>query len=177
MSTKGQSLLELVVVIGVSVLVIGSLTFATISSIRNAQLAQNQAQATRFAQEGIERIRDTRDRNLPIRYFPTSARTIQWSGIWGYIIANSCPPSGLSGSALCYFVLNLSASNETLGLDTLGASTTFPQNAEVLLNGKFHRAVVISDISSSEKQISVIVSWSDFSGDHQSKLTTVLRKL
>src|SRR5688500_13500203 len=60
---RGGSLLELVVVVAVGVLVVAALSFATISSLRNSQLAKNQAQATKLAQEGIERVRAMRDRN------------------------------------------------------------------------------------------------------------------
>jgi DNA-binding NarL/FixJ family response regulator len=42
---------------GVAIIVVGALTFATIASLRNAQFSQNQAQATKLAQEGLEKVK------------------------------------------------------------------------------------------------------------------------
>lgn len=71
---KGQSLLELVVSIAIAILVLGALTFAIITSLRNASFASNQAQATKLAQEGLENVRSTRDRggalNIGINTIP-----------------------------------------------------------------------------------------------------------
>lgn len=59
---EGNSLLEVLVASTVGVLVVTALTFATIFSIRNARFAQNSAQATKLAQEGLEKVRTQRDR-------------------------------------------------------------------------------------------------------------------
>ena len=60
---KGQSLIELVVSIAIAILVLSSLAFAIITSLRNAGFASSQAQATKLAQEGLERVRSIRDRS------------------------------------------------------------------------------------------------------------------
>lgn len=57
----GQSLLEMVVAIGVTTLVLTSLVAAVVISIRNAHFARNQSLATKYAQEAIEKIRIRRD--------------------------------------------------------------------------------------------------------------------
>lgn len=61
---NGNSLLEVLVAATVGVLVVTALTFATIFSIRNARFAQNSAQATKLAQEGLEKVRTQRDRRI-----------------------------------------------------------------------------------------------------------------
>ena len=66
-SEAGQSLIELIVVTAVAVIVVGALTFATIASLRNAAFAKNQSQATKLAQDGLERMRSLRDRDSDIQ--------------------------------------------------------------------------------------------------------------
>lgn len=163
----GQSLVELVVVIAVIVVVVGALTFATIASIRNAQFAKNQAQATKLAQEGLERVRSGRDRNNSIsgNFTIGTALIDSWQDgdLWSNQISPNCNP--------CYFKL---ASSNTM-MQYVGQATT---NAEII--GNFARAISLSDSPSTytvEKVVTSQVSWTDFSGFHQSKLTTILRKL
>lgn len=149
-SEKGQTLLELVVAITVAVLVLGSLVFATITSLRNAQLAKNQAQATKLAQEGLEDIRTLRDRNGGIVY---NGINIEFSDLWG--IGFSCPGN-------CYFFFNSSG--------VLISSASFEN-----IPPNFKRQILIEGGTSDSKQITAIVQWDDLFGTHQSKLTTILR--
>lgn len=163
---SGQSLLELVIVIAVSLLVVGAITFATISSLRNAQAAQNQNQATKLAQEGVEKVRSGRDRTGNINNL-ASAGSLTWSdnSFWvSNYISSVCPSP-------CYF--NLDPTNSDLTKLTSGGG--IPSNAEAV--GKFKRVVILADGAVDEKQVTVIVTWNDFSGDHQSKLSTFLRRL
>jgi len=60
---KGQSLVEVIIALGVAVLVILALVRVTIIAIRNARFAKNQALATRYARQAIETIRAYRDEN------------------------------------------------------------------------------------------------------------------
>ncbi|MBI2018654.1 prepilin-type N-terminal cleavage/methylation domain-containing protein [Candidatus Daviesbacteria bacterium] len=171
---KGQSLMELIVVITVIVFVVGALTFATIASLRNAVFAQNQAQATKLAQEGIERVRTDRDRKAAITGFqlgspPADVNSWDDDDLWSNQISSNCIPN-------CYF--NISTSGV---LQYIGAGATVPLYAEPIAPG-FKRVVVLSDEAGSgfyrnEKKVTVVVIWTDFSGPHESKLTTILRKL
>ena len=174
---KGQSLLELVVVIAVVVIVIGALTFATIASLRNASFSQNQAQATKLAQEGIERVRIGRDRNQLIINL---SNVTSWNGnttgvgsIWDYPIYSSCETAGA-----CYFKIT----NSSGALSYLISSTSFPTSGyeDPYGDSKFKRAIILSDnanIFRTQKTVTAIVQWSDFSGSHESRLTTILRKV
>lgn len=161
---KGQTLLELIVVITVASMVVGALTFATISSLRNAQFSKNQTQSTKLAQAGLETIRSIRDKDGAVSFTYSGGTTTKFSDLWNI-------PGGMSSSCNpCYFKLDPSSLTLT-GV----TSVTFES-----LSDNLQRQVQIWDKSSSastEKVISVVVQWSDFSGLHQSQLTSILRKI
>lgn len=58
---KGQSLIEVLVALAVAIVVVLALVRVTTTSVRNAAFARNQALATKYAQETIEKIRAYRD--------------------------------------------------------------------------------------------------------------------
>lgn len=158
----GQSLLEVIVVVAVTVIVVGALVFSTITGLRNAAFAKNQSQATKLAQEGLEKIRSLRDRDEQdkVYYDDTKQQADQFSDLWN--IRLSCQSNN------CYFIL--------VG-DILRNVNSF-SNVEHVEKG-LGRRIEIEDIAdgSKEKKITAIVSWTDFSGSHQSSLTTILRKI
>lgn len=53
----GQSLIEVLVALSLAVLAIGALVSVTVTSVKNAQFSQNQTQAEKYAQEGMEWVR------------------------------------------------------------------------------------------------------------------------
>lgn len=181
---KGQTLMEVVVVSTVGILVVSALTFAVIFSLRNASFAKNQAQATKLAQEGMERIRTGRDRgdlignNFVIASGVPAITDWKDSNLWSNSISANCIPN-------CYF--KFSGSN----FQYLAASSNIPSNAEDLLgDGRFKRVMILSDSSADcdptaavvlcytvEKNVTAVVQWTDFAGSHESRLTTILRKL
>lgn len=187
---KGQTLMELIVVTSVSVIIIGALVFATISSLRNAQFAKNQAQATKLAQEGIEQVRVGRDRNQCISNLDDSVNS--WNGgnsaclhtgsIWNYQITGTISNcENLTNSSKCYFIVDTSGSLTLKGYSQTSFPTDFAQGIPAA-SPIFRRAVTLSDESANnlykvQKKVTVIVRWTDFSGDHQSQLTTILRNL
>lgn len=77
---QGQSLIEMVVAIAVVLIVIVALVAITTVSIRNANFSRNQALATKYAQEGIEKVRAYRDQ-------------VDWETIF---ISNCQNPPGLT---------------------------------------------------------------------------------
>ena len=187
---RGQSLLEVVIALAVIVIIVGALTFATISSIRNAQVAKARAQATKLAQEGIEWVRTGRDRNQSIAGMASTSPCVDsWNAsntncssgngsIWSYQITGSsstyCNYTALNKQ--CYF--NISFDGK---LTYLGGFTSPPAQVESIppVNKVFSRMILLSDDASyaSKKTVTVVVSWNDFSGTHESRLTTILRKL
>jgi len=58
---QGQSLIEMVVAIGIVIVIIVALVAVATISINNANFSRNQALATKYAQEGIEEARKLRD--------------------------------------------------------------------------------------------------------------------
>ncbi|MBI2020279.1 hypothetical protein HYS94_02555 [Candidatus Daviesbacteria bacterium] len=176
----GQTLLELTIVVGITVIVVTALVFATIFSLRNAQLAKNQTQATKLAQEGLERVRSGRSRNLPITGIGS---VTSWNGdtsgagaIWSYTINGNCGNTTLPTPTYCYFTLSSKTSDNSLNY--LAVSDKFPVSSSVEKIDQFERAIIISDGSSaSEKKVTSVVKWTDAAGPHEAKVTTILGKL
>lgn len=167
-SENGQSLLEVIVAVSMGILIVSALTFATIFSLRNANFAKNSAQATKLAQEGIERVRTGRDRNAEIsgNFQLNGVNITFWDpDLWSNQIRPNCTPN-------CYFNINSAGS-----LQYLTAAVSIPSAAETV--NQFKRVVILSDDASwqTEKKVTVVVSWTDFTGSHESRLTTILRKL
>lgn len=55
---KGQSLIEILLALSTLVLIISAITIVTISSLNNSQFIKNQNLANKYAQEGIEIIKN-----------------------------------------------------------------------------------------------------------------------
>jgi len=60
---KGQSLVEVMVAVAILGLVMTTLVFGTTVAMRNANFARYQARATKYAQEGLEWLRNQRDQD------------------------------------------------------------------------------------------------------------------
>lgn len=178
-SEKGQSLMEVIVAATVGILVASTLTFATIFSLRNANFAKNSAQATKLAQEGIEMMRSLRDRDTTIStdiVYPLAspARNIdKFSELFSVNLSHEkC--NTVSGDAPCYFKLNIDTQKNVILVK--GKSDEYEQV------GSFQRQVAIGDqispdTTDAQKIVTVTIIWNDPAGSHESKLSTVLRKL
>lgn len=59
---SGISLIEVVAAMAIAVLIITGLVFTAGEAIKNAQFSKNQALATKYAEEGMDKIRSERDR-------------------------------------------------------------------------------------------------------------------
>lgn len=64
--SKGQSLFELVIAIGISALIIVVLVSLVSNSLENASFAKNQTLSVRYAQEASEWLRGQRDSDINI---------------------------------------------------------------------------------------------------------------
>lgn len=60
---KGQSLIELIAATGIVLLIVTGILVSTNRSVKNTDFSKTQAQATKYAQEGIEIARNERDQN------------------------------------------------------------------------------------------------------------------
>lgn len=163
-NSKGQSLLELVIGLGLLTVVITVLTITTIGGLRNSQFSKNQTQATKLAQEGLEKVRAIRDRNYAV-CGPNNITN--WSSIYTLNCSQTCPYILKTGAPSCGsvsadFWLSYSAVPEAIMADGVN----------------FNRLVSVKDFGNpsdiTQKEITVTVSWTDLSGTHSSKLTTIL---
>lgn len=57
----GQTLIEVLAALGAASVVIAAITVAAVTALNNAQFSRDQSQATQYAQEGIETMRNLRD--------------------------------------------------------------------------------------------------------------------
>ena len=71
---KGQVLIEALVALGAAVVIIGAITTIVVTSLNNAELANNQNRATQYAKQGIEIVRELSETN--------------WSGAGGFTSFN-----------------------------------------------------------------------------------------
>jgi len=87
--TKGQSLYEVIIALGVMIIVIVSLLSLASNSVKNARLSRTRTLATRHSQETLEWLRNQRDQDWDDFYSQTN------QNIWCII---SDPPSWESPS-------------------------------------------------------------------------------
>lgn len=92
---NGQSLVEVVIAVAISILIIGGLLAAVTMALRSAKFAQNQATATKYAQEGMEAVRSIRDSNW------SSLNTngnygLQYIGGWLFSGSSDTPATGFT---------------------------------------------------------------------------------
>lgn len=197
-SEKGQSLIEVIIAATVGIMVVSALTFATIFSLRNANFAKTSSQATKLAQEGIERVRTGRDRNMSISNsssIPSCTSVSSWNG--GYTGSNSIWDCQITGSGLCdnstppnnggkcYFNVDSTGVLTNIGSNFVPTvNSPLPPSAEGITttNSAFKRVVILSDeaannLYKTQKTVTVIVTWTDFAGSHESKLMTILGKI
>lgn len=95
---KGQSLLEVLLALGVAIIIIVSLSALAVYGLRNAQHGKNVETATRLAGQGAEQVRTVRDRQSwqVFRTYPvnscfqveTSNWTLQQAGCGGVPLLN-----------------------------------------------------------------------------------------
>ncbi len=155
---SGQSLLELTIALGIATLIISALTITTLISLRNSQFAQNQLQATKLAQEGLELVKTARSRNCVVNV--GIAPPYYWYG---------------DGVTLIWDAPYSSATNVTIALPSSPSTCSVSAGSQGVIGSKFTRVIsIIDNGSTSSKKIASTVSWNDISGSHQSQLTTIL---
>lgn len=160
---KGQSLLEITIALGVAVLVITALTVTTLIGLRNSQFSQNQVQATKLAQEGLEKIKQMRNRNTFIctedgTNYSWKIEEAPTSNIWQNLLV---------GTSSAYYFIPVAGNCELKNT---------VNNNEAAISGLFHRKVFIENITGEpmQKKFTTQVLWDDPSGSHKSELITIL---
>jgi type II secretory pathway pseudopilin PulG len=170
-SKNGQSLLELVVLIGVIIVVVTGMVTTIMFGLKNSQLSQNQLQATKLAQEGLELMRTARQRNCPVTaVIAGSTHIYHWrpqttqQSIWN-------APGGESAAwPNLFFRINLSTP----------CGVTSSTAAESFNSGLFARKINLTDLSPgmpNQIRVSSTVEWVDSTGPHSSVLSTILANI
>jgi len=77
---KGQSLVEAVVAIGISLVVITGLVVLAVGAVRTATLSRNRSLAVQYAQEGMEALRSVRDRDYTELPSSGGPYRVVWTG-------------------------------------------------------------------------------------------------
>ncbi len=161
----GQSLLEVTITLGIAVSLILALTITTLQGLQSSQFSQNQVQATKLAQEGLERVRFLRNANIPVTL---GGSDYNWYGnpplIWDWDFQTYQP---IIDCNQCRFQFD-SCSEGVCQLEPFSGS------GEKIADSPFTREIRIEDSDSNQKKITSRVSWTDVSGTHESKLITVL---
>jgi len=85
LARSGQSLVEAIVAVGITLLVITGLVVLAVGAVRSATLARNRSLAVQYAQEGLEALRSVRDRSFS--ELPSSGTSrVVWTGSeWGVL--------------------------------------------------------------------------------------------
>ena len=170
---KGQSLVEVVIALGIAVIIVIAFTNATIASVRNSQFSKNQNLATKYAQETLEVVRAVRDQNAVGSVTDGTSTVNSWGDLWGINLKNAASPGG--GFTGYCFTLNeatLVMTKRVSCADNNGNGTTYDENIDTI----FYRKINITDDGTNlgKKQIFVRVYWSDNRGQHNTEVTTFL---
>lgn len=152
----GETLLELTMAAGLAVLVIAALTITTIIGLRNSQLSQNQTQATKLAQEGLEKVRSLRSRNQTVCLVSNSPQN--WDDLYASDFVKTEFKFGGSGCPEPATSLAVSSAPD------LSPTNDLP----------FTRRIYLEKSSSNQITVTSLVSWTDYSGPHQTQLITIL---
>lgn len=162
-SNKGSTLLEVLVSLALVLFVVTALTLTTINGLKNSQLSQNQLQATKFAQEGVEQVKQARERNCEIHLTADSTPYV-WYGPGQSIYSRNLGAD---------FKLNVPGVR--LGSLPRPVCSLDQVTADEVLESKFNRKITIQDdVTVNKKRVIVRVSWTDFSGPHTTEVVTVL---
>lgn len=159
-SNKGQSLIEVIIVASVGTLVVGAMVMVSIISLRNTSFAKNQLQATKLAQDGLEKVRSIRDRNLDIK-FGLEQTIISFDTLLAKDEL-TCDQPDIS----CFFTIKPD------GILTSGIEITTEPTGNNMT-----RQILIEGDDPTQKKVTAVVKWTDISGEHESRLTTILRKI
>ncbi|MCL5783889.1 MAG: prepilin-type N-terminal cleavage/methylation domain-containing protein [Patescibacteria group bacterium] len=176
----GQSLIEVLVALVVSAMIITALIMTVLEGLKNAQYAQNQAQATKLAQDALDKITSIRDRDMDnsvdFNYTSgvSSLVTTKFSDLWNIYMESqsSCGPTPPNP---CYFKFDpnspLRITQDTSGKgEDLGNGLT----RQIIFEDSNSKDSFGTELYKTEKTIIVKVTWSDASGPHESNLQTIL---
>ena len=146
LSLEGQTLVETVAALAVTVIIITALVGMAVTSLRSSNLSRSKAIASQLLSEEIEKVRIYRDANTfgGLTADLTALRTLQAcnTNVGPYYVNSSN---------------NLVGSSETVSLNSLNFSRYF---------------YACLSASSTQLRVTATVSWNDSAGTHPIKATT-----
>jgi hypothetical protein len=182
---EGQSLLELVVGVGMLTIVVSGIAVVTLSSLRNTQYSKNQVQATKLAQQNMEIIRTIKNSNFGVCLqsdpSPQGSSCTAWENIWDVTFGVYSSPAGCSITSCTFNIMNNGCTVRTGAATTevkpicLGYSAARGVGTGAL--SSFTTDIIIEDEAvGQQKKITSKAYWMDPTGEHSSNLVTVLSK-
>lgn len=174
-SQTGQSLLELVIGLSLISVVIGALAIITTYSLRNTQFSKNQSQATKLAQENLEKIKTIKSSNYGICFSGEFINSCSgWDNIWIHPIAAAGEKYTITtGTSGC--TVGTLTKPYCLQFSNLSSPIPVPNNTLFSSEIIIYSEPVNTPVSDQRKIVSRIY-WTDNSGTHTSDLVTVLSR-
>lgn len=178
LNQKGQSLIEIIIALGVVMIVTLGFTNITLTALRNSQHAKNQNQATRHTQEALEIIRVIRDLNYGVNVPTSGTVTQRWDDYVWEIGDTNTRCTQLGGS----FPVNSSSTGYFLRTFNSGAGCTREQILTGANTETFWRTIRMTarafntnaPPTATEVEITVTVEWDDSKGTNSVEASTIL---
>ena len=149
-TVNGQTLYEVIIAIGiVAIILVGAISLSTVG-IRNSSFARNNSVATKYAQGGIEWLREQRDRDWD-EFRGNTGRTNLGDLSWG---SGSCTIPGTT------FCRTMSFSCGFYNPGPPPSTTPRPCN----------------NINVNTVDVTITVTWSDAQGDHPVRSVSTLTR-
>lgn len=149
--TSGQTLIEVIIAVGLVVMVLLTLVSALTLAVRNNQFAKDQVLARNRSREAQEWLRSLREQ-------------VGWETFYAMLV--------LDGFPVTYCLITLPTDFATAEALSSGSCT----NLEVISGTKFIREMTINSPAADEAEAMVTVSWTEGGKTHQSKSTLILKK-
>lgn len=148
---SGQTLIEVIIAVGLVVLVLLTLVSALTLAVRNNQFAKDQVLARNRSREALEWLRNMRDQ-------------MGWDSFYAVISAD--------GNPVDYCLPSLPADVTSMAALTNQVCT----KTDVISGTKFVRDLVLTVVSVDEIDATVTVAWTEGSKDHSSNSTLQMMK-
>lgn len=149
----GQGLVEVLASLAIAMIVLTALTVASVTSIKNANLAKNTSQANSLAKQGMDSVRAYRDANPTALFSPAKQD--------GCYKINTSDPTSLTDNFVGMYTCGTAAAQDVI------AGT--PYTREVALDMNPAECPTPSGVSTNTcAKITVTIYWTDSTGTHKS---------
>lgn len=144
---SGQSLIEMVVALGLAIVIVGAIASLTVNGLRNASQSQNQTVATKLAQQVMDQVKSDGNQNCTVENGSPNQ-------FWGTTFSGN--KFAITTGAYC--------------LTTTGTSSSFSSPDDNL----YTYDIWINEVAAPNplKEITVHVNWTDTTGTHYAELVS-----